>query len=337
MFSYKRTNEDMDIIAVSRDLEDSDNSRLVYFSPTEDGSVKLDELDNTTRYEYLALFHQKDHLRSGPYRQKVSAGKKVTLLTPHNKNSVFVPLYIRDQRTVYYICGQSGAGKSVLAQTICEYLAKIQPCFLVTTVPDSRYEATMLDVKQLVQKNDDADETAYKHAKIVFKNKKKHMTDEQKIEMEMAIDRLKPKVGADEYKLTESYWEIIHNTKTLTSNAEERSLFIYDDCEVHPDTNKLRFIQDTQLVNGRHNGITMCILNHLTNNGLRTKLQISESHVFVIFRPLSKYVKYFLEQYMDFNPDMMKCVRIMLENSRYAAIYPQLKVILSQQMILKYD
>lgn len=332
MLSYKMSHEDMSIIAVSRTViirdegEKETENKFIYYSPDHDGEVQLSHLTETQLSLYKSL---------GKYVRELK--KHVVIFPKCGNDSVLVPLLIRSKRTVYYIAGQSGAGKSFLAKMITEYMSAIGPCYLITTVPDSSYNATLLDVTKLVEKNTNGDLAAYNRAKIVYRNKKKHLTDDQKIEMELMIEDLKPKTVKDEYRLTDDYRRIIEETATMTPDSEKRSLFIYDDTEVHPDAAKLKFIQDTQLVNGRHDNISMCILNHLTNSGIKTKLQISESHVFCIFKPLNKYVIYFLTMYMSFSDEMVASVRAMLSMSRYVCVYPEFKLILCEYLMFKYE
>jgi hypothetical protein len=160
------------------------------------------------------------------------------------------------------------------------------------------------------------------------------MTEEQKIHTETMIESLKPKSNASEYKVSSNYGEIIDST--VDDDGVKRSLWIYDDTEVESSASKLKHLQDVQLVTGRHDGVSMCILNHLTNNGQSTKLQISESHVFVVFKPLNKYVKYFLEKYMDFDQQQIKAVGQLLASSRYVTVIPSLRVLFSQSLMVKY-
>jgi hypothetical protein len=191
------------------------------------------------------------------------------------------------------------------------------------------------------------DEAAYKEAKIIFKHKKKLLTVDERIEMETKIEQMKPKAGDSEFTLTDQYRELIESTKPsvdvdldgdVEADEEMRSesLWVYDDCEVADFKKKMEYLQGVQLVTGRHDLISMIILNHLNNDGLKTRLIIAESHVFIVFRPFNKYVRYFLSEYMSFDPNTLRVAQRLLLRSRYIVVYPKLGILASADIIIRY-
>lgn len=348
MLSYKSVNENSRLVAISS--SPSGSEKPLYYTPDIDGAVTLDRFmpDIELINDILSLRYPASTLSKSRVHELMKT-EKACFMLPHKDDAVLIPLMQPESndRVVYYISGQSGSGKSTLTQKIVKYMSRVIPCFYLSPIPDSNYEATLLNVNDLVKKNTMTDEAAYKEAKIIFKHKKKLLTVDERIEMETKIEQMKPKAGDSEFTLTDQYRELIESTKPsvdvdldgdVEADEEMRSesLWVYDDCEVADFKKKMEYLQGVQLVTGRHDLISMIILNHLNNDGLKTRLIIAESHVFIVFRPFNKYVRYFLSEYMSFDPNTLRVAQRLLLRSRYIVVYPKLGILASADIIIRY-
>ena len=200
--------------------------------------------------------------------------------------------------------------------------------FIVTPVPDPSYSGTAVDINDLVVIDDSTDcekkLKEYQKTKIKLKHQKKHLTPEEYMELEMLIVDMKPKKGknAKIYKFTDAYKRLI----------KMPSLWIFDDTEASADQAKLHFIQNSQLLTGRHNNINMIIINHQSNAGHRTRDVINESHTYTCFQPMNRYTEYFLKTYMSFSRKQIKRVEEILEHSRFCTIYRDFNVVLGNHV-----
>ena len=245
----------------------------------------------------------------------------------------FIPWYLHSSgRTIWFIAGRSGSGKSYLAKELMQKLLKLGYNAYVlsgVTASDAANQfkgARMVDIDECVQL-DNSNDLKYRELKIRYRIKKKKMDDEAKIRMEVALDRMKDDLRKKNYLETTMY-------HTMVSKP---SMWIWDDLENHSDK-RIHYLRTQQLIMGRHNKISMCVINHLPKNGCKTGARecVLEAHVFVLMKPWSRQVSSFLETYCMFGDTMKKACQDLLKKSRYIAIYRDHNFIVAQHRILKY-
>ena len=240
----------------------------------------------------------------------------------------FMPQSEHGERIIHYIYGKSGAGKSTLAKELCEYYDKLINVFLISPVQDDSFKAHHLNISDLVvldKSNSYAKQKReYENAKIKLKYKKKEavIDDDALMQLEIAINDLKPtKTKHNTYKFTPLYQKLI--TKP--------SLFVYDDNEAESEQDKLNFMQSSQLLTGRHDDISMLILNHQANSGNRTRNVINESNMFTCFAPFNRYTQYFAKEYLQLTVNNITKLKQLLKQSRSVTYYKNEHIILADR------
>lgn len=300
------------------------NSGFLYYNKNGGGNQNYSVED---RDYLLELQYGKDKARYEKNRKLLKLSPKFSIVrAPHKGGFLpFYPMNAEGERVVHYIAGKSGSGKSYMAKMLSHMYTKMKMnTFLVSPVPDSSYSGTHVDVNDLVVVDDSTDYEQklkkYQKAKIKLRYQKKILTPDEIMKLEMMIIDMKPKKGKNHkvYKFTEEYYRLI----------KMPSLWIYDDTEASADQAKLHFIQNSQLLTGRHDNITMVIINHQSNAGNRTRDVINESHTYTCFQPMNRYTDYFLKTYMSFSRKQIKAVEKILDKSRFCTIYRDYNVIL---------
>ena len=249
----------------------------------------------------------------------------------HGEFVPFMPSSVDGDRVVYYIFGASGSGKSTLAQKINYLYDKVHTkSYIISPIQDSNYKAKHLQTDQLVavHEDDESRKKKYEEAKIRFKYKRQMIDDPNILcEMELALNSMKPKFNEKEasYEFT-TYYE---------KKISKPTLFVYDDNEAQ-ESDRLNYLMNNQLICGRHNNISMLILNHLGNKGHHTRNMINESNIFVFLGAFSRYINYFLREYLQLTNLQIREIHRQLNNSRYVAIYRNPRIILSQNKMLTY-
>lgn len=252
---------------------------------------------------------------------------------PRGVMGQFIPFYLHSSgRTIWFVAGKSGSGKSYLANQLLQPMRKLGHNAFVLSGVDASYASTSfpgakaVDIDQCVQLDNSAD-LKYRELKIRYKIKKKKMTDEEKIRMEVAIDRMKDSLTKKNYLETQLYGMMV----------KQPSIFIWDDLESHPDK-RVHWLRTQQLIMGRHRKISMVVINHLPKNGCRTGARecINEAHVYVLMAPWAKQTNSFLKTYCMFGETMIQACKDLLKKSRYIAIYRDHNFIVAQHRILKY-
>lgn len=293
--------------------------------------------------ELLKLQHGKSKARYKKSIENLSLDNNFSLLKAPNVRGNFLPFMPFNafgERMVHYVVGQSGSGKSTLASNLSHYYNKLMNVFIVSPVKDSRYNGTFVDIDKLVEVNSSSDyelqKKQYEEAKIKLKyaKKKGHLEDDQLCQLELALNDMKPaKTKEKSYKLTATYDKLV---------GHGSSYWIFDDNEAEGRQGKLEFLMNHQLLTGRHSGISMCILNHQATSGMKSRNIINESHIFTLFPPMSRYVKYFLKEYLLFDQNMIKKVdELMSKKAKdvdfgYVTIYKNDRIILSENQIITY-
>lgn len=272
------------------------------------------------------------HSRHASTEPSPEEGQSV-LLRPYRSGSFlpFLPQTENAERVVHYICGRSGAGKSTLAKQLSYYYSKIRNVYIVSPITDAAYSGTQVAVGDLVEIDDDNDYTkqckAYEEAKIKLKYRKRagDISDDDLMKLELLINEMKPvKTKCNVYRFTDKYKKLIAKS----------SLFIYDDTEAEPDQDKLAFLQKSQLLTGRHDDVSMIVMNHQANNGSKTRDTINEAHVFTFFAPWNRYTAYFVKEYLQLDQFATKQLRAMLRESRYVSVYKTHNLMLSEKKVL---
>ena len=249
----------------------------------------------------------------------------------HGEFVPFMPSSVDGDRVVYYLFGASGSGKSTLAQKINKLYDKISiKSYIISPIQDSNYKAKHLQIDQLVavHEDDQSRKKKYEEMKIRFKYKKQMIEDlDQLCEMEIALNDMKPSVNEKEasYEFTPYYKKKI----------SKPTLFVFDDNEAQ-ESDRLTYLMNNQLICGRHDNISMLILNHLGNKGHQTRNMINESNIFIFLGSFSRYINYFLREYLQLTNLQIREIHKLLNNSRYVAIYRNPRIILSQNKMLTY-
>lgn len=251
---------------------------------------------------------------------------------PSNSNGQFVPFFTNPTgRTIYYVAGRSGSGKSFLAKEQCKFFQKLGiNCFVITGMhgeSESSFPgAKILDIDELVDL-DNSQEKLYREMKIRYKHKKKGLDSEQKVQFEIHLDQLKDDLKKKNFRETLAYHQLVSRP----------SFWIYDDLENSKDE-RIHWLRTQALIMGRRRGINMCVINHLPKNGCKTGARevILESHVYIMMAPFSRQVESFLKTYMSFDDTMLRAVRELLCQSRYVAVYRDLNYLIAQHRIVKY-
>jgi energy-coupling factor transporter ATP-binding protein EcfA2 len=312
------------------------NTKFVFKSPNGDYERNLSKED---RDDLLKFEHSARKTRYQKAMINMKLDPRFTKINAVNKGS-FIPFYpeTKDkERVVHYICGKSGSGKSYLAKTLALlYKQYGLNTYLITPVPDDAYGAVSVDINDLVQiDTENSYELAlkkYKEAKLKFKMKKKLLKNELDIDeivkLELAVEDMKPvkPKGQKKFKLTETYKQYI----TMPS------LFIYDDTEACSHTEKVRFLQDWQLLTGRHNDIYMIIINHQSSKYSETRNVINELNTYTCFNPINYFTKEFLKRYMQMGAREVNKVEEILRKSRSCTIYKDCNVILGEHVVYSY-
>lgn len=322
-------NDNSLVIAVFRAYHKRYSALLHY-----DRGGKLENTYDDEETEKLLKFeHGFNKARYKKGRKQLALNPKFSIVKAPHKGA-FLPLFPADenqQRTVHYVCGKGGSGKSYLSKQLSHMYAKLgYNVFLVTPVADEAFAGMHVKVGDLVEVNKESDYDKqledYNKAKIKLKYKKKELEPEELMELELLMLGLKPKKGKGQkvYKFTKDYYKLI----------QKPSLWIFDDTEASADQGKLEFLQNAQLLTGRHNDICMIVINHQANNGHRTRHVINESHTYTCFRPMNRYTAYFLKTYMQFTKKQIHKVTEIFQQSRYCTIYKDFNVLLGSHICM---
>lgn len=250
------------------------------------------------------------------------------------ENGEFVPFMPQsrdNERIITYVIGPSGSGKSTIAQKINGLYNKLNiKSYILSPVKDDKYVAKYLNIEDLVvvHEDDESRKKKYEEAKIRFKYKKALIDDPNLLlEMELALNDMKPKLNEKEasYEFTQYYKKKI----------SKPSLFIFDDNEAQ-ESERLYHLMNNQLICGRHDNISMIILNHLGNKGIQTRNLINESNIFIFLGGFTRYINYFIREYLQMTNLQIREIHRLMNNSRYVVIYRNPKIILSQNIISTY-
>lgn len=256
-----------------------------------------------------------------------------------NSHFDVLPPTMDEERQIYYVSGQSGAGKSYFARKLLDLYKKLgyKNIFVITTVKDDEYEkyGSFLDINNLVDSDsldyEDALEK-YKEMKIKLKHKKKLFNNiDDRIALECEVEKLKPKKGnhVQNFKTTDGYNKLI--TKP--------SVFVFDDVESlgKAEYDKVLWLMNKQATTGRHNHINMVIISHLTTFGMQSRTLLNESHMYILFsRTLPRAIDYLLENYLDLSKQHRRKIKDMLKSSRFVAVNRLDKYVVSEKKIFTY-
>lgn len=254
------------------------------------------------------------------------------------KNGVFLPFLPLSlgsgERVVHYIFGKSGVGKSTMAKNLSYYFQKFMKVYIISPVKDDGYYGKHLDIDDLVEVDENNNfmnkMKEYENAKIKFKYKKQEIEDPDILcQMEMALNEMKPKIKTklEVFKTTEKYKNKIGKGNTL---------WIYDDNEACGDKSKLQFLMESQLLTGRHDNISLIILNHQANNAMKTRNIINEAHIFTFFKPYNRYTKYFLAEYLlveQMKTRQIKKILDVQDEYAWCSFYTESNIILSKDKV----
>ena len=240
-----------------------------------------------------------------------------------------IPLSITGERErdVTYLSGQSGSGKSYFsAELIRQYRKAKRSVFVITDIPDKKFEpCTYLDIDDLVGIGTSYLEkfAEYKHKMAVFREVKKELSPEERIEMQKNI--VAPPIAGKnklELKFTEDEMATLFHD----------SVILFDDYENNADIKLISFLRDHFLTKGRHWNASVIICNHSTNFGRGAKLIMGETTNFVLFSASRKRERhYFYTEYMKWKKSEITPIERMLQTSRWIYIDAKNDVVLSQR------
>ena len=314
-------------------LEGPHQTKFVYLDRHPTKEALKEGLSESEMNELLVLQLGKDYIKNhGKSRYSLKISK---LEAPEGSQFLpFVPEDLNGDRIVHYIFGASGSGKSYLAKKLSAIYNKMVDVYIVSPVEDEGYSGTFVSLEDLVRYDDsnsyEKQKKAYEDARIKFKYAKRSgaiQDPELLMAMEIKINTLKPKRNARRlFKFTKLYEEMI----------ERPTLFIYDDTEATDDQEMLQFLQNSQLVTGRHTKINVLLLNHMPNQlGNKTRNIINEAHLFTFFE-INKYTQYFSKVYLSLDYKKQRKVEEMLEHSRYVSINKKMKILQSSRVMYTY-
>jgi energy-coupling factor transporter ATP-binding protein EcfA2 len=334
MLSFNPQSDDA-IIVGSFKAYHAKQTKLVFYDKNCESEA---EYSDSELKEMLSIQYGKTAVRTKKALKELELDdEKFAMIKKPNVKGEFYPFYPENlcgERNVYYIFGKSGSGKSTLAKYLSKLYSSVVKVYIVSPVHDNEYHGQFVDINKLVVVDDENDEKKmkqdYEKAKIKFKYMKKNgeLDDpDDQMEYELLLASLKPeKRKTNLFKLTNEYKKMI----------EKPSFWIFDDTEVEADQAKLEFLQNSQLLTGRHDNITVATLNHQANNGAKTRNLINESNVFCFFSPFNRYTQYFCVQYLQMDAKQIGIAKKLLKNSRYVVIYKDLNLILSQDTIMTF-
>ena len=321
------------VVAIWKPIKKTGRSKFVYYS--EEMHVQKDSLSTEELLELLQLQHGRKRVDE-PYKRKNAELSISKLEAPHG--GYFLPLMPpsdESARTISYVFGKSGVGKSFISKQLAEIYGRFLDVYIVSPVPDKEWVGKRVSIDELVTTENDTDENqrAYEQAKIKLKYKKKdnELASDDLMQIELALNDMKPQrttAKLNTWAFTDKYKAMI----------KKPTLFVYDDSEAFPKQlqGKLQYLQDSQLLTGRHDSISMIIINHLSNSGGRTRNTINEAHTYTFFKPYDRYINYFLKEYLQMTYKPLQRIKKMLQHSRSVTVYKNESIILSNTEIVTY-
>lgn len=329
----------------------SNKNRFIYYDESEQANLDTDMI---TR-EHLELVYGKEAIKRKVAFQRMKE-KLIDEIKEHgilkdeirtqNNKGVFEPVPDIDvERTVWFLSGKSGSGKSYMTAQLLESYRKmgIKKVFIITTQEDEKFgNANYININDIVKvsKSNEYEKKLekYKKAKLKFQYKKKEMMNDGAdlddiIDLQVEIEAMKP----DKPKNVKSYE--IPNIKAFEKKYSN-SVWVFDDYENENEEKlkRIEFLRNHILTTGRHFHANMIICNHLTNFGQNSRLIMQEAHYFVLFSKGTTHSKhYFLKNYLGFDKKQIKRVTKSLSNSRSVVICPAKKYCLYQHLIYLYD
>lgn len=294
MLSLKQTTKDAIPIAMTLD-----NNQMIYYSP----KPKIPSEDDITEDDLIYTFGKTPirnkrmiPLLKRELIEKIKRGRK-SIEKVESSSPTLMPFPNIDphKRTFMFVTGPGGSGKTTfslnMGKIYQDYFDK--KIYIVTGSHDARYDEPenthleVLNIKDLVG-NDEATDV-YMRNKIIYKNRKKDLEPEERIEAEIALEKLKPKKGE-------------YSTTPLLEEIKKDSFFIFDDWEALPD--KAVFLMNYLVQTGRKDGVDLLICSHLPTNGAKLRAlsnQLGTSCVTFFKTTLPRSIDYLLSKYLGFD------------------------------------
>lgn len=335
-FTDSKTARPVAILHNKEKSKDAKN-KLVYLDFKNDANRDEFKYDEETLRELLKMEHGAKAVK---YRDAMhTLENNISRLTiPQGFNGAFLPLLPgtkEGERVAHYISGQSGSGKTYLAREIAKLYEKIgMKVIMISPVTDHGMPGDSMPIDKLVDfdtKSDSSkEEDEFNQLVIRYRNKKSGLTPEKRIFFENMILKMKPKTKKKRF--------LFMKTKKCKAilKKPERKLFIFDDNEAAEDTEKVLWLQNQLLLTGRHDSAYMIVINHLANNGNKTRNIIQESHTYTFFTPYNQQTDYFLKKYGQLDIHQRRIVKKVLNSSRYCTIYRLERIILGQDQVYRF-
>lgn len=314
--------------------------------------------------KYYVFYNKNNKEEKKPYEQKELAelyyGKKQipslkrsmnTELPPNSaffedNTASFIPFYNHPSgRTIHYVIGKSGLGKTTMTTNIIKNVIKKSKSnigvYLISPldegVNDPSFEGLKIrsvEAHKLVSNDKNDYETQlkeYNEMKINFKYKKKEIEDEELLrEMELKLLEYKPTKIKGNYSYTPLMKKILE--------SHDFTYFIFEDADSLDKNIYVAELLKNILIHGRHDRINAFIIAHtvLPQSSVLGKYTWKESHIISFFGELPHASSAYLMREYSFDRYQIKKIRDLLKNSRHVSIIDKLNIWITEKNIIKY-
>lgn len=224
-----------------------------------------------------------------------------------NDKSEFVPMVnsIKSERYGWFITAPSGSGKTHFALRLLDFylfegISK-KRIFLICNKDDPKYrgKAQFVNISEFVESDRNESYEAkmdkYREMKIRYRHKRKNYSPEERIELEIELEKLKP-TAEDKSK----GFQVTQKFKKLIS-SKEPSVFVFDDIEALPSTEMRKAYYLAGIIGDseRKTNVNLIFLHHKLVKGKETIKILEEcSHIVVFKRSRGGSIQYMLDKYL---------------------------------------
>jgi len=335
--SYDKS-PDSNAIAMRKYYKNKERNKLVYY--TENNDQKPITKDDIT-LEHLEFKFGKTETRYAKNHDALKE-KLIELINDDlsnqrpmqtlkiNDSGEFIPLVfnLNGQRWVIYVSGMAGSGKSTWSRQMIKVFSLMgipkSRIFFICNKEDPEFAkmSTYVDIDDMVKVDGDGDyETQmaiYKEKKIKFKHRKSEFSPEEQMEMEIALDKMKPtrKAKTKGYKITKKFEDMV--------DKNNPTLFVLDDIEAFDSIREAKsyFLANYIAVSERKNNVNMIVIQHHLTNSHKTRTLLNESTDVVVFKKTQpKALMYFMRNYLQWDKSQtQRLMSVHKELSRFGYI-----------------
>ena len=252
-----------------------------------------------------------------------------------------IDLAKRRERSVFFLSGAAGSGKSYLSTEIAEmYRLAGRPVLIITDVRDPKFDrldAEYLDIDELVGPDPAFDEAQarYRAAKTRMRHYLRIARDRLQVEdivaMEARVEEEKP-----DRRLFSSQ-RLLLEGKAFDDFFRD-ALVIFDDYETNADVKRISFLRDDLLVKGRHLNTSLVICNHTLNDGHAFRLIKQEATDFVLYRSVEpSKATYFMEKTLGMEKSAVARTLLTLESNRWCCLSRWARAAISPSSVFTWD